>query len=294
MAIRFNIPEQEFRGRAVGIRALVFDLDDTLLNSEKQIPERALAAIRQLQEAGIFITLCTARNCSATQYYARLLGIRGVYSAVSGCQLVDAETGALLLSRSISEESAIRLVQHCMEIGAPFSLSAGYQGYLGGPIDLDGEYLKLRASRRRVVDPVHSMLRLTDPEVLRGQTIYKVVVHCEDFLDEISGFIRRSAPDAQCVVTSKGIINIFPAGSDKGAGVRQIAEYMKLAPEQICAFGDFANDIPMFQAAGLSVAMGNAGQTVRDSACAVAAPADEDGIAELLESVFLSQEERSL
>ena len=110
MPLQFNIPEAEFRSRAKRIKALVFDLDDTLLDSEKNIPERALAEIHVLQEMGFFVSICTARNCSAAQYYADQIGIKGVYSAVSGCQLVDGQTGKLLKSRSMCDRDAVCLV----------------------------------------------------------------------------------------------------------------------------------------------------------------------------------------
>ena len=86
------------------------------------------------------------------------------------------------------------------------------------------------------------------------------------------------------------IINIFPAGCDKGTGVLQIAKQMVIQPERICVFGDFLNDIPMFEAAGLSIAVGNAAEAVRKKASAVTRAADEDGIAEALETVFLTEQ----
>lgn len=289
MPVQFNIPEAEFRSRAKRIKALAFDLDDTLLDSEKNIPGRALTAIHTLQKKGLFVTICTARNCSAAQYYAQQLGIQGVYSAVSGCQLVDGQTGELLRGRSICDRDAVRLIAFCLEQDAPFSLSVGQEGYVGGPLEPDGAYMKLRSSRKKMVDPVRSMKKLADPEILYGQTVYKVVVHSEDFHDTLSRFLREHLPGVQCTVTSKGVVNLFPAGSDKGVGVLQIAEWMGIQPAGFCAFGDFSNDVPMFQACGLSVAMGNAEDAVRRKAAAVTEPADRNGIAEFLESVFLTQ-----
>ena len=289
MSVQFNIPEAEFRSRAKKIKALVFDLDDTLLDSEKNIPGRALAAIHALQGKGLFVTICTARNCSATQYYAERLGIQGVYSAVSGCQLVDGQTGKLLRSRFICDRDAVGLVTFCLERDVPFSLSVGQKGYVGGSLEPDGTYMKQRGSRKKIVDPVRSMEKLTDPEILYGQTVYKVVVHSEEFYDTLTQFLREQFPGVQCAVTSKGVINLFPAGSDKGRGILQIAEWTGIQTAGFCAFGDFSNDVPMFQACGLSVAMGNAEDAVRRKAAAVTEPADRNGIAEFLESVFLTQ-----
>lgn len=289
--MQFNIPEDRFRTHAKQICALVFDLDDTLLDSQKRIPERALAAIRTLQERGFFISICTARNCSASQYYADLIGIRGVYSAGNGCQVVDGQTGDVLEARSMCDRDAVLLARFCLEYGASFSLSVGKDGYFGGRVDPNNIRARPDIYHKRLLAPGHSMERLTDANVLYGKPVYKIAVHDEGIFDLLSHYIRKNTPDVQCLTTSKDIINIFPAGCDKGTGVSQIAKQMDIPPERICVFGDFLNDVPMFEAAGLSIAMGNAAEAVRQKASAVTRAADEDGIAEALEAVFLAGQE---
>lgn len=285
--IEFNLPEQEFRRRVAQIRAIAFDLDDTLLDSQKVISSRALCAIHALQERGVFITICTARNCSAAQYYADLIGISGSYSAVSGCQLVDGKSGEILSSTPLHECDAVAIVRFCLEQNIPFSLSVGHEGYVGGPIELDGVYMNIREKRKKMIDPIHTLEKLTDPEVLTGKTIYKIVAHSTEHYNELSAFIMEQHPTVQCMITSKGIVNMFSSCCNKGSGVQQISDYMGIPTAQICTFGDYLSDVPMFQVAGLSVAMGNAMPEVRAQAAAVTGCADEDGVAEFLEAVFL-------
>lgn len=287
MAIKFHLPEQEFRRRAEQTRAIAFDLDDTLLDSRKVISVRTLRAIHALQRQGIFITLCTARNCSAAQYYADQIGISGLYSAVSGCQLVDGQSGAILRSTPMHEYDAIAIAGFCLERDIPFSLSVGHEGYVGGPVEPDGVYMNLREKRKKMIDPVHTLKKMTDPGVLLGQTVYKIVAHSIEHYDVLADFIAEQHPAVQCVITSKGIINMFPSCCNKGTGIQQISDYMGIPAAQICAFGDFTSDIPMFHAAGLSVAMGNAEPGVRNQACAETGCAEEEGVADFLEAVFI-------
>ena len=89
------------------------------------------------------------------------------------------------------------------------------------------------------------------------------------------------------MVTSKGIVNIFAAGRNKGTGLLEVCRKMGIPPENACAFGDFESDVPMFHAAGLSVAMGNATPQVQREAGAVTGCADGDGVADMLEACFL-------
>ncbi len=56
----------------------------------------------------------------------------------------------------------------------------------------------------------------------------------------------------------------------KGRGVRETAKLLDILPENIVAIGDNFNDVEMFEAAGYSIAVGNAPQAVKnqvDYAC---------------------------
>jgi hydroxymethylpyrimidine pyrophosphatase-like HAD family hydrolase len=62
---------------------------------------------------------------------------------------------------------------------------------------------------------------------------------------------------------------------------------MGIEKEEICVFGDYDNDLPMFREAGLSVAMGNARQEVKDLADIVTSANDDDGVAEAIRKYIL-------
>lgn len=58
--------------------------------------------------------------------------------------------------------------------------------------------------------------------------------------------------------TNNGLIEINPIGTSKATGVEHIARPLGIAAEDVVAFGDMPNDVPMLRWAGLGVAMGNA------------------------------------
>ncbi|NRO07897.1 Sugar phosphatase YidA [Lactobacillus helveticus] len=69
------------------------------------------------------------------------------------------------------------------------------------------------------------------------------------------------------------------AGVDKGTGLERLCNYLKIAPENVMALGDQANDAPMLEYAGIGVAMGNAVDYTKKHADAVTADCDHDGVA---------------
>ncbi len=80
---------------------------------------------------------------------------------------------------------------------------------------------------------------------------------------------------------------VLRADASKWSALLHLAELWGVGPEQICAVGDDANDIPMIRHAGLGVAMGHAHPDVIVAADMVTGRDDEDGVAMLVDEVLL-------
>ena len=76
-------------------------------------------------------------------------------------------------------------------------------------------------------------------------------------------------------VTAKGV--------DKGEGVKSVAKYCGFSISEVMAFGDGGNDTNMLKVAGIGVAMGNAGDSLKKVADYVTTTVDDDGIRRALE-----------
>jgi hydroxymethylpyrimidine pyrophosphatase-like HAD family hydrolase len=81
-------------------------------------------------------------------------------------------------------------------------------------------------------------------------------------------------------------LEIMAAGVSKGAGLRAAMEKRGLAAAEVIALGDEENDLPMFEAAGFSVAPANAKDTVKEAAALTIGSNADDGPAAYLESLF--------
>ena len=72
---------------------------------------------------------------------------------------------------------------------------------------------------------------------------------------------------------------ILPRDADKGTALKFVAGKLEIPLDQVLAIGDNPNDIPMFDAAGVSVAMGNAPPEVKAAATVVGPSNDDEGVA---------------
>jgi hypothetical protein len=82
-------------------------------------------------------------------------------------------------------------------------------------------------------------------------------------------------------------LDITPHGTNKGTAVAALCRRLGVAPERLVTLGDMENDVPMFRAAGFSIAMGNASDAVKRAAQAATLANDEDGFADAVERLIL-------
>ena len=90
------------------------------------------------------------------------------------------------------------------------------------------------------------------------------------------------------VATGEGYtVEYNAAHVDKGSGLAVLCRHLSIKPSETIAVGDSGNDLPVFRMAGLSVAMGNANQSIREKADVVVADNNHDGCAEAIEKYLL-------
>ena len=81
--------------------------------------------------------------------------------------------------------------------------------------------------------------------------------------------------------SDKGL-DLLPLEGGKARGIREILKREGIMPKEIIAFGDGENDLDMLKLAGIGVAMGNAGESVRKASDYVTADVNDDGIGKAL------------
>ena len=77
------------------------------------------------------------------------------------------------------------------------------------------------------------------------------------------------------------------AGHQQGHRRREVASPLGITADDVVAFGDMPNDVPMLRWAGLGVAMGNAHPEAIAAADEVTTPNTDDGVARVLERWWL-------
>ena len=114
-----------------------------------------------------------------------------------------------------------------------------------------------------------------DFEEVEREEIYQVMMGCRR---EEYPRMMQGVRNARITAWWDRAVDIIPADSGKGTGVRKILEHYRLNKEEAIAFGDGSNDIEMLQAVGLGVAMENASEQLKDIADDICGHVAGDGI----------------
>lgn len=80
--------------------------------------------------------------------------------------------------------------------------------------------------------------------------------------------------------------SIISNKASKGIALQKLAKYLNVPMENTIAIGNDKNDISMFEVAGLSVAVSNAENDIKEIVKYVTLSNDEDGVAVFLETLI--------
>jgi hypothetical protein len=108
----------------------------------------------------------------------------------------------------------------------------------------------------------------------------------DPFLGELDDWRRLVSAHSAVAFNGPSLLTLTARGVDKGSALRALCEAEGIDPAEAVVFGDSEVDLPMFDVAGLAVAMGNASDAVKARAGMVTASADGDGVAEALGRIW--------
>lgn len=254
-------------------KLLLFDLDGTLLRSDKTISEATLKALRECREKGILIGVSTSRGEQNAQSFIEEL--QPDVLIASGGALVK-YNGEYIYRAEFSREETRRMIALAREVcGADCEIT----------IDtIDSHYWNYR------IDPKKQDHSWGDSIYTDFKDFeYSALKMCvEIFEDSKAEQLRELLKECDSARFSDGYWYKFTKKTaTKERAITEVCSACGIKAEEITAFGDDYADIGMLELCGTGVAMGNAIKEVKEKADRVIGSNDEDGIAEYLAAANL-------
>lgn len=269
------------------ISLLSFDLDGTLLNSYSEISKQTLETIHEVMGKGVKVTFATGRVPAMLEVYADMLGMKGPYVSANGALIINHGSNEILFEKRLPISELIKLSEYCNSYGLHFIIQTDRTLYYTADntrVYMLDRYNKIACKNGRAPSKWVYIYKTTD--IPTEQAIYKMIIgpvttvladKLKRYLDDCNSFIYTSS--------MAGFFEITAKGTNKGTGLKRVVQYYDIPMDEVCAFGDYDNDISAFQEAGISIAMENASLNLKEVAMYHTTSNDEDGIVKAIRAM---------
>lgn len=260
-------------------KLFAFDLDGTLLDSQKRISLANVSALREIDETGAKVALASGRLGSSIEKYLPLLGIDAALLTLNGAQVFTTlkDGRRCIYSAEFDKYYANQLIGYCAD--KPVALNYYY----------DGRLFTVKSKENVIWTEFYYKQTGTNynflgdfGEIANNSPSKIVLVGDSGYLDGLEREFR-SLWDEESVYICRSwshYLEFLSPKANKGLGLEALCAVLGINMSETAVFGDERNDIPMLKIAGLGIAMKNASKEVKSFAKRVTERTnDEDGIA---------------
>ncbi len=268
-------------------KLLVLDVDGTLLNDEREISKRTLAALLKVQQMGVRIVLASGRPTYGLMPLAKTLELGnygGFVLSYNGCQIIKAQNGEILFERRINPEMLPYLEKKARKNG--FAIFTYHNDTLitDSP---DNEYIKNEAllNNLKIIkeDEFSTAIDFAPCKCMLVSDKEKALIGLEQHWE------KRLAGTLDAFRSEPYFLEVVPCGVNKANTLGALLEHLGVTREEVIAVGDGVCDVTMLQLAGMGVAMGHSQDSVKVCADYVTASNEEDGVALAVEKLILAE-----
>lgn len=267
------------------IKLIVSDMDGTLLNSKHEVSQRFFDAFKKLKQQGIKFAVASGR-----QYYS----LRERMEPIKDEMIYIAENGAIVMENEeekhlvpMDPEVVNQLVKEVREIGGKYLILCGRkQAYIESEAPEFMDPFLNHYEKYKVVD---DLLKIEDDVIL------KVTICDPDGAEKHSmPHVSHFKNSLQVKLSGEIWIDFNDQEAQKGNALKAVQEFLGITKGETMVFGDYLNDLELFEHAAIGYAVENAHPDVKKAAAHATKSNDNFGVElileELLEKVAVANE----
>lgn len=270
------------------IKLIAIDLDGTLLDSKKRIPEENISLIRKIVAAGYQVVIATGRRYYSAKLMTEALGGHFVILANNGNIVRSTDDDKLIISKFLDTEAYQDLLKEAENSGLKGIIhvdmfSQGIDMVLEKG-DNDSDHMKY------ITEVDKRFLLLPKKELLKLDRVLAVVYPgksaiLRDFQTKVDFKYpdRYSSHVLENINIAEAMYEAMNPGGSKWKTLYEYAALSGIKREEILAIGDDNNDVEMILNAGIGIAMKNGSQLAKEAADIITdKDNDEAGLAHTL------------
>lgn len=269
---------------------IAFDMDGTILTSNQTVSVHVQEAIAKAKEKGKTVIICTGRAPKELTEYDKVEfeNIR-YYVCENGALIYDSQKEKVISARCIPEHLVRQVLEAAKKEDCMVVMACSGQNTLSEKDAVRMEYFhaerykKLELLTGKLLEDIIESY-MENPVPVEKINVYSASVEIRDRIMEH----LKDLPITMVYAEETGF-EVTQLHMSKAVGFTELCEYLKIPVERAIAVGDSDNDVEMLKVAGLSVAMGNAFDHVKEICHITVSDNDHDGCAEVIEKYLLNE-----
>ncbi len=277
------------------INCIAFDLDDTILNKDKELSARTKNALAAAVKKGISLVPVSGRSYAT--FPACIRDLDGVsYAVTSNGSAIYDQTAGIRVHESLLEARDVRSI---MQSVGHFFLEGQitYEAFVDGFAYASGDYIAQPGKYGIPAGAVPYVRQTRQPEKFIIDFIFEnagklesldLIIKETGLFRMIENTIKRATGNIYITSSVPYRMEISSKDSGKPAGLGYVQNLLGISPETTLVFGDADNDTQMLRSSGIGVAMKNATPGCAEAAAFMTDYTfNEDGVADFLEKNIL-------
>ena len=268
----------------MNVKAIMCDVDGTLLNSQGIVSPMTVEMIKKAREKGILFGLSTGRDVHSVKTLLKTWGIDGLVDAIVGTGGAEIYDYTLQVDKSsFPLEGALiqDVIHHFEDMNVNFAIP--YQGIFYAP--KDDEHIQMLSKADKVP------YRVVDFNEFLKEPRAKLIIICHpedmDSVVERSKTFSNEKYKSASLKTASELFEYMDPRVTKPHGLQEVMAMHGIDMKQLCTFGDADNDYDMTLHAGIGVVMANGSEKTKSVADYITDDHDHDGIGKFIEKYIL-------
>lgn len=268
----------------------VTDLDGTLINNKRQVPEQSIEILNKLIEEGMNFTVATARTPATAVEILEKLNLKLPVALMNGVLIYDTKELKYIDIKEINKEA----VHKVLDIFNEHNKKPLVYGIKNNHLwvyhkDFENAY-EYNFYKERVDKELKTFVKVEDyKESISESNIinfvafdnYENIKSIAEKIECIEGITVNYYED---VYEDCYFLEAYSSEASKANGIKYLSKYIEYS--KVICFGDNLNDIPMFELANEAYATANAVDAIKKISTEVIGSCEEDGVAKFLEKRF--------
>ncbi len=289
-------------------KLVAIDLDGTMLNKYGVITENTKNVIKKVQEKGVEVIIASGRPINSVKNFSKEINSQKYFISGNGAITYDIKNDKILYENILNKNKVLQVIKICEENSIYYNVYTE-NGIIAKNLNYNTLYYYKENINKSEENKTHINIveNIYDYIENRNEKILKIMI-CDGSKTIFNSIMKkiREITDIEILDVSHMSRKIIKQGTeeialeyfyteisakdvDKWNALEKLIELMNITKEEVVTIGDNANDIKMLKNAGLGVAMGESAPYVKECADEVTTSNDNDGVAVILEKMFLDK-----